>query len=139
MFNPDLTPFGFTATESRVYATLLQLGPATGYAVARAARLARANASGALDGLVTRRGGSRLRSRARPGEPPYPAPHRRSSDGGDHGPRSGANRDLELAPCRRRDRPSGARPGMRLALLAILLAACRAAPIPVAARYPAGT
>src|SRR2546427_347049 len=41
---PDLTPFGFTATESRVYATLLQLGPATGYAVARAARLARAKA-----------------------------------------------------------------------------------------------
>src|SRR5438128_10945236 len=63
MFNPDLTPFGFTATESRVYATLLQLGPATGYAVARAARLARANAYGALDGLVTRSAASRAPGR----------------------------------------------------------------------------
>jgi len=54
MASLDLTPFGFTATESRVYATLLHLGPATGYGVARAARLARANAYGALDGLVTR-------------------------------------------------------------------------------------
>src|SRR3989475_4614283 len=61
---PDLTPFGFTATESRVYATLLQLGPATGYAVARAARLARANAYGALDGLVTR--GAATRAPGRP-------------------------------------------------------------------------
>jgi len=50
----DLTPFGFTATESRVYGALLELGPTTGYAVARATRLARANAYGALDGLVTR-------------------------------------------------------------------------------------
>src|SRR2546422_7108627 len=48
----DLMPFGFTATESMVYSTLLRLGPATGYAVARAVRLARANAYGALDGLV---------------------------------------------------------------------------------------
>src|SRR3989442_13867418 len=61
---PDLTPFGFTATESRVYATLLQLGPATGYGVARAARLARANAYGALDGLVTR--GAATRAQGRP-------------------------------------------------------------------------
>ncbi len=60
---PDLTPFGFTATESRVYAALLQLGPATGYAVARAVRLARANAYGALDGLVTRGAASRAPGR----------------------------------------------------------------------------
>src|SRR5437879_708798 len=33
----DLTPFGFTTTESLVYTTLLRLGPVTGYAVARAA------------------------------------------------------------------------------------------------------
>ena len=59
----DLTPFGFTTTESRVYAALLQLGPATGYAVARAARLARANAYGALDGLVTRGAASRASGR----------------------------------------------------------------------------
>src|SRR5881396_935375 len=50
----ELIPFGFTATESLVYSTLLRLGPATGYAVARAVRLARANAYGALDGLVSR-------------------------------------------------------------------------------------
>src|SRR2546421_320873 len=38
---PDLTPFGFTTTESLVYRALLRLGPATGYAVARAARAER--------------------------------------------------------------------------------------------------
>jgi sugar-specific transcriptional regulator TrmB len=63
MVTADLTPFGFTVTESRVYAALLQLGPATGYAVARAARLARANAYGALDGLVTRGAASRAPGR----------------------------------------------------------------------------
>lgn len=50
----DLTPFGFTPTESLVYGALLQLGPTTGYAVGRATRLARANAYGALEGLVSR-------------------------------------------------------------------------------------
>lgn len=50
----DLTPFGFTPTESLVYASLLRLGPSTGYAVARACRLARANAYAALEGLVSR-------------------------------------------------------------------------------------
>ncbi|MGH9818242.1 MAG: helix-turn-helix domain-containing protein, partial [Candidatus Acidiferrales bacterium] len=44
MTYPDLTPFGFTPTESLMYATLLRLGPSTGYAVARRARIARANA-----------------------------------------------------------------------------------------------
>jgi HTH-type transcriptional regulator, sugar sensing transcriptional regulator len=60
----DLTPFGFTTTESRVYGALLELGPTTGYGVARATRLARANAYGALDGLVTK--GAATRSAARP-------------------------------------------------------------------------
>ena len=60
----DLMPFGFTATESLVYSTLLRLGPATGYAVARAVRLARANAYGALDGLVSR--GAAVRMPGRP-------------------------------------------------------------------------
>ena len=54
MASIDLTPFGFTPTESLVYASLLRLGPSTGYAVARACRLARANAYAALEGLVTR-------------------------------------------------------------------------------------
>ena len=59
----DLTPFGFTPTESLVYVTLLRLGPSTGYAVARAARLARANAYGALEGLVTRGAAGRAAGR----------------------------------------------------------------------------
>lgn len=50
----DLTPFGFTPTESRVYQVLLSGGPGTGYAVARGAGLARANAYSALEGLVTK-------------------------------------------------------------------------------------
>lgn len=56
----DLRPFGFTRTESRAYAALLRLGPATGYAVAQATRLARANAYGALEGLVRRGAATRL-------------------------------------------------------------------------------
>ena len=72
MAAPDLTPFGFTATESRLYGTLLQLGSASGYAVARAARLARANAYGALDGLVARGGATKAPGRParyRPADP----------------------------------------------------------------------
>ena len=62
----DLTPFGFTPTESLVYATLLRLGLSTGYAVARASRLARANAYGALEGLVTRGAATKTPPTARP-------------------------------------------------------------------------
>jgi len=61
-----LTPFGFTPTESLVYATLLRLGPSTGYAVARGARLARANAYGALEGLVSRGAATRTPPPQRP-------------------------------------------------------------------------
>jgi sugar-specific transcriptional regulator TrmB len=50
----DLTPFGFTPTESHAYATLLDLGPSSGYAVARGLSIARANAYQALDGLVAK-------------------------------------------------------------------------------------
>lgn len=50
----DLTPFGFTPTESKVYEVLLTGGPGTGYAVARSAGLARANAYSALEGLVAK-------------------------------------------------------------------------------------
>ena len=64
MSTVDLSSFGFTPTESLVYSTLLKLGPSTGYAVARGARLARANAYGALEGLVTR--GAASRSPGRP-------------------------------------------------------------------------
>jgi HTH-type transcriptional regulator, sugar sensing transcriptional regulator len=50
----DLTSFGFTPTESLVYEVLLTEGPGTGYAIARAAGLARANAYSALEGLVAK-------------------------------------------------------------------------------------
>jgi sugar-specific transcriptional regulator TrmB len=50
----DLTPFGFTPTESNTYRVLLDLGPSTGYAVARGLSIARANAYQALDGLVAK-------------------------------------------------------------------------------------
>lgn len=60
----DLTPFGFTPTESLAYSALLRIGPSTGYAVAQATRLARANAYAALEGLVTR--GAAVRTPGRP-------------------------------------------------------------------------
>lgn len=50
----NLMPFGFTPTESLVYQVLLSTGPGTGYALARAAGLARANAYSALEGLVAK-------------------------------------------------------------------------------------
>jgi sugar-specific transcriptional regulator TrmB len=50
----DLTRFGFTPTESLIYEVLLTNGPGTGYALARAAGLARANAYSALEGLVAK-------------------------------------------------------------------------------------
>src|SRR5829696_711672 len=50
----DLTKFGFTPTESSVYEVLLKHGPGTGYGIARAAGLARANAYSALEGLVSK-------------------------------------------------------------------------------------
>jgi len=50
----DLTHFGFTPTESLVYEVLLTGGAGTGYAIARSAGLARANAYSALEGLVTK-------------------------------------------------------------------------------------
>src|SRR5258708_1014677 len=64
MASVDLTPFGFTPTESLAYATLLRLGPTTGSAVAHGARLARANAYAALAGLVAR--GAAFRAAGRP-------------------------------------------------------------------------
>ncbi len=50
----DLTRFGFTPTEGLIYQVLLTSGPGTGYAIARAAGLARANAYSALEGLVSK-------------------------------------------------------------------------------------
>ena len=50
----DLTPFGFTPTESAAYGALLAAGPSSGYAVARHLAVARANAYQALNGLVTK-------------------------------------------------------------------------------------
>jgi len=49
-----------------VYTTLLRIGPTTGYAVALASRLARANAYAALEGLVTRGAATRASPPTRP-------------------------------------------------------------------------
>src|SRR2546428_4922213 len=99
----DLTPFGFTTTESLVYRTLLHLGPATGYAVARAARLARANAYGALDGLVTR--GAATKAAGPAGHHPPAPPQRPRSGAGaaDRGAEAGlvARRPVAERPRRR--------------------------------------
>lgn len=68
----DLTAFGFTPTEGLIYEVLLVEGPGTGYTVARAAGLARANVYAALEGLV-QKGAARMEEgrprRFRP-EPP---------------------------------------------------------------------
>ena len=50
----DLTPFGFTPTETSAYFALLGRGPSSGYAVARELSIAQANAYQALRGLVTK-------------------------------------------------------------------------------------
>ncbi|HEY4320035.1 MAG TPA: helix-turn-helix domain-containing protein [Gemmatimonadales bacterium] len=60
----DLTPFGFTPTESLIYEVLLRGGPGTGYTIARAAGLARANVYAALEGLAAK-GAARI-SEGRP-------------------------------------------------------------------------
>ncbi|MGE0439562.1 MAG: TrmB family transcriptional regulator [Gemmatimonadales bacterium] len=64
MSSLDLTGFGFTPTESLAYEVLVRGGPGTGYAIARAAGLARANAYSALEGLV-QKGAARVE----PGRP----------------------------------------------------------------------
>jgi predicted transcriptional regulator len=80
----DLTRFGFTPTESLVYEVLLTGGPGTGYAIARTAGLARANAYSALEGLVSK-GAARMEGgrprRYRP-EPPAALVARISTDHG---------------------------------------------------------
>jgi len=68
----DHTRFGFTPTESLVYEVLVTKGPGTGYSIARDAGLARANAYGALEGLVAK-GAARVEAgrprRYRPEQP----------------------------------------------------------------------
>lgn len=80
----DLTRFGFTPTESLIYEVLLTHGPGTGYAIARAARLARANAYSALEGLAAK-GAARVdgeRPRQYRPEPPDTLIARISNDHG---------------------------------------------------------
>src|SRR5438445_2601558 len=59
----DLTPFGFTATESLAYAALLRLGPSACHAVAHATGEALANTYCSLEGLVNRTAALRLPGR----------------------------------------------------------------------------
>lgn len=80
----DLTRFGFTPTESLIYEVLLTNGPGTGYAMARAAGLARANTYSALEGLVAK-GAARVeggRPRHYRPEPPTSLIARISNDQG---------------------------------------------------------
>jgi len=80
----DLTRFGFTPTEGLIYEVLLTNGPGTGYALARAAGLARANAYSALEGLVAK-GAARVeggRPRHYRPEPPTSLIARISNDHG---------------------------------------------------------
>jgi sugar-specific transcriptional regulator TrmB len=80
----DLTRFGFTPTESLIYEVLLTSGPGTGYAIARSAGLARANAYSALEGLVSK-GAARVeggRPRHYRPEPPAGLVARISNDQG---------------------------------------------------------
>lgn len=63
-YDLDLTGVGFTPTESLAYAALLDVGPSSGYAVAKALNIARANAYQALNGLVNK--GAALRTGAAP-------------------------------------------------------------------------
>ena len=80
----DLTRFGFTPTEGLIYEALLTNGPGTGYALARAAGLARANAYSALEGLVAK-GAARVeggRPRQYRPEPPTSLIARISNDQG---------------------------------------------------------
>jgi sugar-specific transcriptional regulator TrmB len=69
----DLTHFGFTPTESLVYQVLLSGGPGTGYAIARTAGLARANAYSALEGLVSKGAARMDEGRPRRYRPEAPA------------------------------------------------------------------
>jgi sugar-specific transcriptional regulator TrmB len=80
----NLTRFGFTPTESLIYQVLLTNGPGTGYAIARAAGLARANAYSALEGVVAK-GAARVeggRPRHYRPEPPTSLIARISNDQG---------------------------------------------------------
>src|ERR671914_2394242 len=100
MARVDLTPFGFTPTESLVYEVLLTGGPGTGYAIARSAGLARANAYSALEGLVTK-GAARMEPgrprRYRP-EPPAALVARISTDHGQAMERLGQELDTISVP-----------------------------------------
>jgi sugar-specific transcriptional regulator TrmB len=50
----DLTPFGFTPTETQVYSALLDRGFTSAYALAKGIGIARANVYQALNGLVSK-------------------------------------------------------------------------------------
>ena len=69
----DLTPFGFTPTEAAAYQALTELGPLSGYALAKALSIARANAYQALHGLAAKGAATRLAGRPERFRPVQPA------------------------------------------------------------------
>ena len=69
----DLTPFGFTPTETAAYRALTTLGPLSGYALAKSLSIARANAYQALHGLVAKGVATSLGGRPERFRPVQPA------------------------------------------------------------------
>ncbi len=69
----DLTPFGFTPTESLVYSALLDRGFTSAYALAQATGVARANTYQALHGLVAKGAAVRVSERPQVFRPIGPA------------------------------------------------------------------
>ena len=69
----DLTPFGFTPTETAAYRALTALGPLSGYALAKAMSIARANAYQALHGLAAKGAATQLGGRPERFRPVQPA------------------------------------------------------------------
>ncbi len=56
----DLVPFGFTPTESMVYAALVDCGPSSAYSLSKTTAVARANVYQALNGLVSKGAAKRV-------------------------------------------------------------------------------
>src|SRR2546428_333153 len=130
----DLTPFGFTATESLAYAALLRLGPSTGYAVAHATRGARAprRRGGAC-------GGKSHPQRDRDRRLTHSAADRRGPGSGRGRERRDDRRGVELASSHHRAGPRldpGPRVRRLLALVALLLCVVGGCPAPALPASP---
>ncbi|WP_091410192.1 helix-turn-helix domain-containing protein [Friedmanniella luteola] len=116
-----LVSLGFTASEARVHVALLQQPESTGYELAKAAGLQRANAYAAVDSLWGRRRSAGSTAAPRPGSSPS---RRRMSSAASSGRPSAA----PTAGRRGRGRPGRERPGH--AAVGVLQSGHPAAPHP---------